>query len=309
MARLAMNPFLLILLMVTATGLGAAEWKGLADSFPAAALKIRQVDNPGKIGDIYVIQAPDGKTTLVDTGWNSTGESVLIPALERFDIHHIDQVIITHQHDDHIGGLPALLADPELDVGQILWSPIPDEYLAKYAPAEYQNELPYSQAALAMAARRRIPVRALQLGETLDFGGGVTGEVLAVARPETQVRSYVNNNSVVFRLKHGDFSMLFVGDQEREEEEWLLASGAQIASDTLKVGHHGGNGSTCPHFLDAVNPKVAVVTSPEWVASMPLVVEVTGMLKERGIPYFRSWEYGTLTIWSDGKAFGIVLEN
>ena len=304
---MVMKSLSLVFLMAV-LGVQCTEWQGVGEPCPGDVLSIRQVDNPGNIGDIYLVQAPDGTATLVDTGCPTTGESVLIPALEQFGVRRLKQIIITHQHTDHIGGLPALLADPEIDIGQILWAPIPDEFLAKYAPDEYRIELPFSKVALEMAARRDISVRELVLGESLDFGGGVTGKVIGMPRPTIEVPGYVNNNSVVFRLQYGDFSMLFTGDQQREEEEWLLGIGETIVSDVLKVGHHGGNGSTCPQFLDTVKPQVAMTTSPEWVATMPLVAEVTAMLKKRGIPYFPSWQFGTLTLWSNGNVFGIVLE-
>ena len=299
---------LLGIVMTTFLCLPAAEWQGVSAALPEASLRIRQVDNPDQIGDIYIIQAPDGTATLVDTGCANTAEDVLLPALAQFGVKRLAQVIISHQHDDHIGGLPALLADPEIEIGQILWSPIPPVTMAHLAPAEHRDELPYSIAAQALAARRGIPFREVHVGDVLDLGQGVSATVLAVARPDVNVPSYVNNNSIVFRLQHGDFSMLFTGDQCYEEEEWLLGTGAQVASDILKVGHHGGNRSTGAGFLDAVHPKVAVTTSPAWVATMASPAEVTAMLQARRIPYFRSWEYGTLTICSDGRGFHIVLK-
>lgn len=307
MDKMAMK-LLLNIVMTAFFCLPAAEWQGVGAALPEATLRIRQIDNPDQIGDIYIIQAPDGTTTLVDTGCANTAEDVLLPALQQFGVKRIAQVIISHQHDDHIGGLPALLADPEIEIDQILWSPIPPETMARLAPAEFRHELPYSTAAQALAARRGVPFRAVHVGEVLNFGEGVNATVLAIARPDVDVPSYVNNNSIVFRLQYGDFSMLFTGDQCYEEEEWLLETGAQVVSDILKIGHHGGNRSTSARFLDAVRPKVAVTTTPAWVATMPMPAEVTAMLQARRIPYFRSWEYGTLTICSDGKRFRIVLK-
>ena len=296
------------MMMTALLCMGGAAWQGVGEAFPAPSLRIRQIDNPQQIGDIYIIQAPDDTTTLVDTGYDNTAEDVLLPALARFGVRRIAQVIITHQHDDHIGGLAPLLADPEIEVGQILWSPIPAATMAKLAPAEYKNELPFSTAAMELAARRGIPVREVRLGETLNLGEGVSATVFGVARPDVEVPSYVNNNSIVFQLRHGDFTMLFTGDQCYEEEDWVMENSWPVASDILKIGHHGGNRSTSARFLDAVKSAVAVTTSPAWVAAMPMPTEVTAMLKARNIPYFRSWEYGTLTICSDGSRFRIVLD-
>ena len=77
---MVMKSLSLVFLMAV-LGVQCAEWQGVGEPCPGNVLSIRQVDNPGNIGDIYLVQAPDGTATLVDTGCPTTGESVLIPAL------------------------------------------------------------------------------------------------------------------------------------------------------------------------------------------------------------------------------------
>ena len=95
-----------------------------------------------------------------------------------------------------------------------------------------------------LAARKNIPVRQVTAGDTLNFGSGIGAPVIGAARPEVVAPNCQNNNSIVFRLVYGDFAMLFTGDQGFEEEDAILASGAAVASDVLKAGHHAGAGST-----------------------------------------------------------------
>ena len=74
------------------------------------------------------------------------------------------------------------------------------------------------------------------------------------------------------------------------------------------MAHHGGAGSNSDKFVDAVSPKIAVTTQPEWLARDQRGIRVENMLKKRNIPYFRSWEYPDLIIFTDGENFGLYLD-
>jgi competence protein ComEC len=70
-----------------------------------------------------------------------------------------------------------------------------------------------------------------------------------------------NLASVVVVAEYGDVRMLFMGDAERPEEDWLLEhERAQLHADVLKVGHHGSKTSSSEPFLDAVSPRLALVS-------------------------------------------------
>ena len=70
--------------------------------------------------------APDGKTTLIDAG-QCTAYPELTKTFDKYGIRRIDQVILTHHHDDHVGGLPAILPMEKYTFGEILWQMISDE--------------------------------------------------------------------------------------------------------------------------------------------------------------------------------------
>lgn len=69
----------------------------------------------------------------------------------------------------------------------------------------------------------------------------------------------LNNNSLVFKLKYNNFSMLFTGDIEEIGEKEILKSNIDLTSNILKVAHHGSKSSSTESFIKAVNPKVAVI--------------------------------------------------
>lgn len=69
-----------------------------------------------------------------------------------------------------------------------------------------------------------------------------------------------NNESIVGQLKYGNFTMLFTGDAEAEEEASILKNGADIKSIVLKAGHHGSKTSSTEEFLRAVSPKAVFIS-------------------------------------------------
>jgi hypothetical protein len=75
------------------------------------------------------------------------------------------------------------------------------------------------------------------------------------------------------------------------------------------MAHHGGAGSNSDEMVDAANPIIALATQPEWLARDPRGLRVEKMLQKRNIPYFRSWEYPDLILFSNGKTFGLYNPN
>lgn len=75
-------------------------------------------------------------------------------------------------------------------------------------------------------------------------------------------QNILNNNSIVMRLIHENFSMLFTGDIEKEAEEEIVnlyKNTDYLISDVLKVAHHGSKTSSSESFLRLVKPKMALI--------------------------------------------------
>jgi competence protein ComEC len=206
-------------------------------------------------GDSALIQTPGGRAILVDAGGryedgtaapSDIGERVVVPALRRAGVRRLDVVVLTHPHEDHAGGLPAVFR--ALPVG--LWL---DSGQAHAAPG-------YTEA-LRLARTKRIPFHVTTAGERVEVEPGVALEVLAPTPPLfSGTRDDLNNNSIVFRLVYGRARFLFCGDAAWEAEERLLRSGADLRADVLKAGHHGSATSSGAPFLAAVAPRFAVIS-------------------------------------------------
>ena len=205
-------------------------------------------------GDSLLVAFPDGKLMLVDGGGFLTfgrhakskidmGEDVVSPYLWRRSIRRVDVVVLTHAHDDHAGGLPALIEN--------------------FHPAQlWTGATPASAAWLAVrkkAQSQGVRIIAMQSGRSFDFGGARI-EILSPPSDYVAGASPKNNDSLAMRVTFGRRAFLLTGDMERPMELRALGSGELLAADVLKVGHHGSNTSSTGEFLDAVAPTFAVIS-------------------------------------------------
>jgi len=123
-----------------------------------------------------------------------------------------------------------------------------------------------------------------------------------------------NNSSVVTRLVYGQVSVLLTGDIEAEVEHQLVAEGVPLASTVLKAAHHGSCSSTTQVFLDAVAPEVVVISvGADNDFGHPCVevlerLEHTMSERDRGLPVYRTDEYGVVEVVTDGVQVWVKTE-
>ena len=196
-------------------------------------------------GDAALVTSPTGKTVLIDGGPTAAGPT-LTALLRARHATAIDLVVLTHRHEDHLGGIAEVVR--AFPVRLFMDAPFPHRSLI------YERLLETLQD-------RHVMVRTAARGRTIDLGGGATITLLTPPDPPiTRSRSDVNANSVVVRLDYGATGVLFAADAEPQTERWLLASDAQLPAQILKVAHHGGRYSSTAPFLTAVAPMAAVIS-------------------------------------------------
>jgi competence protein ComEC len=247
---------------------GFMVWQAGRSLNPTLRVTFLDVGN----GDAILVQAPSGRTMLIDGGpyrpgppAYDAGERVVVPALLALGVSHLDVVVATHLQADHIGGLPAVLR--AVPVSCLLLS-------------EAAEETAVADRLRATAQQQGVPIRPARRGQTINLGRGLRAYVLwPLASPLRGTGSDVNNNAVVLKLVYGRVSFLLTGDIGAAAERELLQRTGHLASTVLKVAHHGSEGSTTPEFLQAVRPRIAVIS----VGSEP----------ERGVtPLHRTNLYG-----------------
>jgi len=155
-------------------------------------------------GDSILVESPSGKTMLIDGGpkykRGDAGRRYVLPYLHKKGINKIDILVLTHPHDDHVGGLPSVIKD--MPVGLVLDSGQP------HTSRVYLDFL-------GLIDVNKIPYKLARAGQVLDLGSGVKGQILNPSEPFIK-ESALNNNSVVIRLVFGKIAIMLTGDMEKE---------------------------------------------------------------------------------------------
>ena len=242
-------------------------------------------------GDASLIDFPDGRLALVDTGQGGRHPAVreltgLLAARRR---SRIDLLIITHGHPDHYGALPQILDAVEVSEiwlnGQLLTEELDG------AMSRLMTE--------AMARGTQLRFVPELCGSTRTFGGARL-EVLWPC-PRYDPGLGLNDNSIVFRLQFGRRAFLFTGDVEREAERLLVDSIGIEPADVLKVAHHGSKTSSSAGFVAAVGAGIAVVSSGAGNRYGHPSPDVIARLRGANATVWRTDIHGGVILSTDGE--------
>ena len=246
-------------------------------------------------GDGSVVEFPDGHFLTIDTGPRTesfdSGERIVFPFLRYEGCHRLDAIMISHHHEDHVGGAPFLLA--HLPV-KAVWDN--GDSLDNAIYRLYRNDI----------RQRQIPIRAVSAGfHTLNWHGA---SIWIFYPLKTSHKAGIidssdsaNNHSIVAKIRFGNRSFLFTGDIERQVEDKLIQYGNLLKSDVLKVPHHGSKTSSTLEFLQSVHPHYAVISVGAHNHFNQPSREVLERLKKLNILTLRTDKKGAITFKTDGQ--------
>jgi len=239
-------------------------------------------------GDSIYIKTPDQTDVLIDGGPDNSVLTELGAVMDFWD-HEINVMILTHPHADHIVGLIEVLKRYEIKA--VYYTGV------IYPSREYDIWL-------NLIDEKNIPLYVVTQPMNLTFSDQTELQFLYPLEDLTKKRhSEINNTSIVAKLVHGKTSMLFTGDAEIEVERELMAAGADIDADWLKLGHHGSKSSSSEEFLRAVSPDQAIILAgADNQFGHPHLITLE-RLKRLMIPAIRTDTIGTITWQSDGYIF------
>jgi competence protein ComEC len=276
---------LALALTVTVAGLSAA---------PDGRIHITVLD-VGQ-GDAILVEGDRGGRMLIDGG-PDPDRLVLeldarIPPWDR----RIDVLILSHPHEDHAGGLPRLIQ--AYRIGRV------------FEPGMIGPGPAYHAFRADLALQARTP-ELLSTGDRLRLDS-IDLRVLwpdrdAVPRDPPDGGTSINNVSIVLLGAFGAQRFLLAGDIEQEIDPILLARGLPRL-DLLKVAHHGSRTSSTDAFLDAVRPKVAIVSVGAVNPYGHPAPETLARIEARGATLYRTDRNGSVEATLDGRTMTIQVE-
>lgn len=199
-------------------------------------------------GDSILIQCGE-KNVLIDCGENGMGETVL-DYLDKVNVSHLDWIVATHPHSDHIGGMDTVI-NSDITIDKMMM------------PRTSEDMTPTTKtykALLSAIEDKGLKVTVPTPGKTYDLDG-VTMTVLSPKKNANYTD--LNDYSVVLKFTYNDVSILTGGDATKVVEKELLKTDYDLSADIYKVSHHGGKESNYEEFINAVNPKYSGISVGE----------------------------------------------
>lgn len=238
-------------------------------------------------GDAALVQAPGGRTWLIDAGGGEPGRDlgarVLFPELSRLGVLTLDEAVLSHPDQDHGLGFESVFQD--LTVRGFRFN------------RGFLGEPGLMGTLRSRALGARIPLRPVFGEEGERFTGG---EVKYLALRGAGTR---NDRTLLAWFHFGGCGILFTGDMEEKGEAEWLSKWSALPIDLLKVPHHGSLTSSTPALLDRIRPQWAVISvgrGNTYGHPRPQILE---RYRYRAIPVWRTDFHGYLRfrIFSDGK--------
>lgn len=234
-------------------------------------------------GDSILIESPSGKTMLIDGGVKGAGQQI-VSYLKELGINKLDIVVATHPDADHIGGLIPVLDNMTIeqfyDSGKVHTSQTFEEMLTRID-------------------EKNIPYHVPKIGDDIEFDKDVNVKVLNANDQATDN----NDASIVLKMTYGNVSFLLTGDAGVALEKEMLQY--DVKATVLKAGHHGSNTSSSEEFIQAVKPKVAILSYGEDNKYGHPHAEVVDRLQAIGSKIYATADLGTITVSTDGVNYTV----
>ena len=233
----------------------------------------------------------DGKFMIIDGG-NVADSSLVVSYLLEQGVEELEAVVNTHPHEDHVGGLPGVLA--VFPVKKV------------YAPTKTYSSNCFDDF-VRYTDQQNLEITIPKPGDTFSLGDAE----VTVLGPVTSY-SEVNNTSIVLMVTLGKTRFLFTGDMETKAETDMLdywAGKKDLSADVLKVGHHGSSTSTGYRFLYETDPLYAVISVGKNNQYGHPNADPLSRLRDADVTVYRTDQQGHIVITSDGENLGFSWGN
>ena len=231
----------------------------------------------GQADGFYLEQ--NGKTAVIDCGTVSTGKD-MVDYLKAQGVTRLDYVIGTHPHEDHMGGMYDIITN--FEVGTIVIPKVTKNDITSKWYAKLMKEIKDAKHTVDYP----------EVGEIYTLGDSK----MEVLGPKEEPKSNLNNYSIVMKITFGTMDIIMTGDAEKDIEAEIIASGADLDAEILKLGHHGSDTSLSKEFLDAVDPDYALISTKVGNKYEHPTKSVMEDLDNLDIEVYRTDECGTVVL-------------
>ena len=256
-----------------------------------AKLKMHVID-VGQ-GDSVLVQCGE-KNVLIDCGENGMGGTVL-DYLRRAGVSHLDWIIGTHPHSDHIGGMDTVIKSNDITIDHVMM------------PQTSKNMTPTTMTyteVLAAIKKKKLKITRPVPGEEYDLDG-VTMLVLS---PDKGAKyEELNDYSIVLKFTFGNVSIITGGDASNLVERQIITRDYDLSADIYKVSHHGGKDGNSQAFLDEINPRYAAISVGADNRYGHPKKEILKRLRNIDCEVYRTDLDGNIIFESDGKNISVIV--
>lgn len=241
--------------------------------------------------DCVFIELPDNRCMLVDSGTAAFSET-LVSYIEALGYTHIDYVVATHPHADHIGSMPEILE--RFSVGKFFLPNI------VHTTMNFEKML---DALLKNGCECVFLSRGMKV-----FDGDASCLALAPSGDSEKSYAKMNDYSIVLRIDIEKVSFLLSADAEAVSEFEMINSGVNLNADILKVGHHGSSTSSTESYISLITPEAGIISVGKNNKYGFPSDEVVSRLKYYGADIYRTDLDGNIKVVTDGYIYTISKE-
>lgn len=238
--------------------------------------------------DSILIKISNDENILIDGGNNADG-NYLVEYLTSIGVEHIDTMIATHPHEDHIGGLDTIMDNIPTD----------KIYLPYINDADIPTTKTYEEF-LESIYKNELIVCESKNNEYIYDVGDVKLQIIS---PDDITTGELNDYSIVTRLQFYNNSFLFTGDASTNINDYIINNYDKdfLNIDVLKVGHHGSRTSTDDKWLKTLTPEYGIIMCGECNEYSHPHKEILDLLNYNNVNVLRTDIDGTIIITSDGN--------
>lgn len=236
-------------------------------------------------GDATLFQYDDF-TIMFDTGdWKNER---VINYINEVGITHINLIIISHPHADHIGQLDKIINSVSVDEVWMTENVSSSNVFQNAINAILENDIDFIEP---------------EAGDIFNIGN----MEISILHPKT-LTGDLNEDSIAARFTYGDISFLFTGDAYRKQEQQMMSQNYPLQADFIQLGHHGSNTSSDPAFIQTVDPTYAIYSAGANNSYGHPHEEVVSLFNDSDMTLLGTDVHGTIKVTTDGKSYDVTTE-